>query len=120
MSNQTQQYTPAKLIKFKDLIEGNLQETTEELNSLLTNQKDQKEYIAGAQVDFNQNSKHFQQQAKNQQLIRRLEDKLKELEAALKRIEDGTYGVCERTGKLIREERLMVMPTARFDILPIT
>ena len=68
-------------------------------------------------TDFNQTSSHFQQQAKNKQFIRRLQRKSRELKAALNRIEEGTYGICERTGNLIRSERLLAMPTAKFDIL---
>lgn len=41
---------------------------------------------------------------------------LKEIDAALQRIEDGTYGVCEVTGKPIRPERLEEVPWARYSI----
>jgi DnaK suppressor protein len=37
---------------------------------------------------------------------------LKEIDAALKRIDDGTFGVCERCGNPIGEERLEAMPYA--------
>lgn len=40
-------------------------------------------------------------------------DRLQEIEAALQRIEDGTYGLSEKSGKPIPEERLEVMPIAR-------
>ena len=35
---------------------------------------------------------------------------LYEIDAALKRIEDGTYGICELTGKPIPWERLAAIP----------
>jgi RNA polymerase-binding transcription factor DksA len=41
---------------------------------------------------------------------------LYEIDAALKRIEDGTYGVCELTGKAIPWERLEAIPRTRFSI----
>ncbi|WP_067725666.1 TraR/DksA C4-type zinc finger protein [Oceanobacillus damuensis] len=41
------------------------------------------------------------------------QDRLKEIEDALGRIEDGTYGLSEKSGKPIPEERLEVMPIAR-------
>lgn len=41
---------------------------------------------------------------------------LKEIDAALQRIEDGTFGVCEATGKLISKHRLEELPWARFTI----
>ncbi|MBO5254513.1 MAG: TraR/DksA C4-type zinc finger protein [Opitutales bacterium] len=39
---------------------------------------------------------------------------LAEIEAALKRIKDGTYGVCEVTGKPIPESRLDAVPFTRY------
>jgi RNA polymerase-binding transcription factor DksA len=42
-----------------------------------------------------------------------LETQLREVEAALDRIEKGTYGICENTGKPIALERLEAYPSAR-------
>ena len=42
------------------------------------------------------------------------QDALFEVEEALKRILNGTYGLCEETGKSIPEERLKAVPWARF------
>ncbi len=39
---------------------------------------------------------------------------LAEIEAAIKRIKDGTYGICEVTGKPIPEARLEAIPFARY------
>ncbi len=44
------------------------------------------------------------------------QDALYEIEEALKRIEKGTYGVCELTGKPIPRARLDAIPWARFTI----
>lgn len=41
---------------------------------------------------------------------------LHEIEEALKRIEEGTYGWCEKYGTPIPEERLNAMPYARYSI----
>ena len=41
---------------------------------------------------------------------------LYEIDAALKRIEDGTYGICELTGKRIPWKRLEAIPWTRFSI----
>lgn len=43
-------------------------------------------------------------------------DHLREIEEALQRIEDGTYGICEKTGRLIAKARLEAIPTARLSI----
>lgn len=39
-----------------------------------------------------------------------------EIDAALARIENGTYGICERTGQQIPIERLEALPYARYTI----
>jgi RNA polymerase-binding transcription factor DksA len=41
---------------------------------------------------------------------------LYEIDAALKRMEDGTYGICELTGKPIAWERLKAIPWTRFSL----
>lgn len=41
---------------------------------------------------------------------------LREIDAALQRIEDGTYGVCMKTGKRISAERLAELPWAQYSI----
>ena len=41
---------------------------------------------------------------------------LKQIDAALERIENGTYGICRVTGKLINKERLKLVPHATLSI----
>lgn len=41
---------------------------------------------------------------------------IREIDDALRRIESGTYGICELTGKPIRAERLEELPWARYSI----
>jgi DnaK suppressor protein len=41
---------------------------------------------------------------------------LRELNRALAKIQDGTYGICEGTGKPITQPRLEAQPWARFSI----
>lgn len=117
MTNNTIQYSQQKLEEFKSVLANQLNLTNKELSVFQEDRKAQKEHLANSSVDFNQSSKHFQQQAQNKQHINRLQRKSRELQAALKRIENKTYGVCERTGQLIREERLLARPISRFDIL---
>lgn len=42
-----------------------------------------------------------------------LELKLKDIELALEKIDRGAYGICEKCGKEISEERLLAIPEAR-------
>lgn len=47
-------------------------------------------------------------------LVSSEQEALAEIEAAIKRIHDGTYGVCEITGKPIAKERLLAVPFTRY------
>ncbi len=55
----------------------------------------------------------------NQEIEYRLSEResqlVAEIEDALRRIDEGTYGICERCGRPIDERRLEALPTARFD-----
>lgn len=43
-----------------------------------------------------------------------LEMKLKDVNLALEKIDNGTYGICEKCGKEIETERLKAAPEAKF------
>jgi len=49
-------------------------------------------------------------------LVSNEQDALNEIEEAIQRIKDGSYGVCEVTGKAIPKERLEAVPFARFSV----
>jgi RNA polymerase-binding transcription factor DksA len=49
-------------------------------------------------------------------LVSSEQEALNEVEEAIIRIKDGTYGVCEVTGKTISKERLAAVPFARYSI----
>ena len=53
------------------------------------------------------------QNAIDQRLLQDLNRQLEEVNAALKRIEEGRYGLCEKTGKPIPLARLEAYPAAR-------
>lgn len=58
--------------------------------------------------------------AEQEDLLRALEDnerrELLEILAALERIDEGTYGICERTEKPIPKKRLEAIPWTRYTI----
>lgn len=56
------------------------------------------------------------QQGANRALAGQLSDALGDVERALGKMDDGTYGVCERCGKPISEARLEAMPATRLCI----
>lgn len=55
----------------------------------------------------------------NEELALRLGEResqmIADIDQALLRIEEGSYGICARCGKLIDERRLEALPTARYD-----
>ncbi len=46
-------------------------------------------------------------------LVRDARHRLEDVDAALRRLDEGTYGACDRCGRPIDPERLAVRPTAR-------
>jgi len=46
-------------------------------------------------------------------LVRSLRDTLRDVEQALERMDAGSYGLCERCGQPIGDERLEALPAAR-------
>lgn len=49
-------------------------------------------------------------------LLSNEQDALNEIEEAIIRIQNGTYGLCEETGKPINKERLTAVPFARYSL----
>jgi RNA polymerase-binding transcription factor DksA len=47
-------------------------------------------------------------------LLEQVEAELADVEHALRRIDEGTYGTCEACGRPIGDDRLEVLPAARF------
>jgi RNA polymerase-binding transcription factor DksA len=47
-------------------------------------------------------------------LVSSEQDVLYEIDAALRRLDEGTYGFCEMTGRLIERERLKALPHTRY------
>lgn len=64
---------------------------------------------------FEEGSETMSKEA-NSQLAIRQEKFIRDLKNALIRIENKTYGICRVTGKLIRKERLMLVPHATLSI----
>jgi RNA polymerase-binding transcription factor DksA len=49
-------------------------------------------------------------------LVSNEQEALAEIDAAIQRIRNGTYGICELTGKPISKERLLAVPFARYSV----
>ena len=64
---------------------------------------------------FEEGSETMSKEA-NTQLAIRQEKFIRDLKSALIRIENKTYGICRVTGKLIKKERLKLVPHATLSI----
>jgi RNA polymerase-binding transcription factor DksA len=62
-----------------------------------------------------QGSETFERE-KDLAILEQLEGDLAEIEAALQRLDEGTYGIDEVTGRPIARERLEAFPTARTNV----
>ena len=49
-------------------------------------------------------------------LLQNQSEALREINAALQRMQEGTYGICEKTGKKITRARLKAIPYARLSL----
>jgi RNA polymerase-binding protein DksA len=88
----------------------------EEITGNVTGLEGQTLRQSGDDISVDHMADHGSDSYEQDQTIRLLESQsgtLREINAALKRLEEGVYGVCERTGKPIGKARLTAIPYAR-------
>lgn len=111
-------YSPEELQEFKELILKKIEEAKRNLDMQL-------QAMAGNENEANDTAPTFKtleegsnvlSKEQNARLAARQQRFIRDLEAALIRIENGTYGICRVTGKLIPKERLMIVPHATTSI----
>jgi DnaK suppressor protein len=56
------------------------------------------------------------EQGENRALLGQMQEQVGEVTRALAKLDDGTYGLCEKCGRPIGEARLEAMPATRFCI----
>lgn len=64
-------------------------------------------------TDPDENASEVEEYVDNLGLEQTLEGQLKDVTDALAKMEQGTYGICEKTGEEIDADRLMAYPGAR-------
>ncbi len=67
-------------------------------------------------ADENEVADKLEEIEENSGIVSNLENQLKEVVSALERMDSGTYGTCEKTGKPIEMERLQANPSARYSL----
>lgn len=87
-----------------------MKEEAEEYTEQENKQEDELASVNNHPADLG--TEQFEQQ-RDAGLDQMRREELKDIEDALQKIENGTYGISEKSGKPIPKERLEVMPTAR-------
>lgn len=112
-------YSDAELQEFKEVIQKKIQEAREDLdllNSELSHKDDHGTDDTGRTFNMMEDGAETFAREMNAQKASRQEKFIKNLENALVRIENKTYGICRVTGKLIKKQRLMLVPHATLSI----
>jgi len=119
MEETKAKYSEADLKEFRAIIERKIQQAKQDLELL---QSAYKNDANNGTDDTSPSFKSFDDgsnvmnKEKNVQLAIRQEKFIRNLKNALLRIENGTYGVCRVTGKLIQKARLKLVPHATLSI----
>lgn len=119
MAKDKTRYSDKELEEFKALILKKLEEAREDLKLLqdsLSHNDDHGTDDTGRSFNMMEDGSETLSREEMAQLAARQEKFIQNLKNALIRIENKTYGICRQTGKLIRKERLMLVPHATLSI----
>jgi DnaK suppressor protein len=119
MSKEKTRFSDEELQEFKELINRKLEEAKEDLmllQSSLSHSDDHGTDDTGRSFNMMEDGSETLSREEMAQLAARQEKFVQGLKNALIRIENKTYGICRETGKLIRKERLMLVPHATLSI----
>ncbi|MGM0477948.1 MAG: TraR/DksA family transcriptional regulator [Bacteroidota bacterium] len=119
MAKEKTRYSDQELQEFKDIITSKLEEAQEDLTLLknsLSHKDDHGTDDTGRTFNMMEDGSETLSREEMAQLAARQEKFIKSLNNALIRIENKTYGICRVTGKLIRKERLKLVPHATLSI----
>src|SRR5690606_4024275 len=118
MTDKTR-FSDEELAEFRELIEGKLAEAREDLVLLkksLSHEDDNSTNDTASSFKMMEDGSETMSREETAQLASRQEKFIGHLESAMRRIENKTYGICRETGKLIRKERLRLVPHATLSI----
>lgn len=106
-------YTKTELKQFQKLITGKLEESKNQLEFYLSSLSENAEVNKSKGIDDGTGSSENERLTN---LASRQRKHILHLENALLRIQNGVYGVCRETGKLISADRLRAVPHATLSI----
>lgn len=110
-SNEKNFYSKAELEEFRQIINEKLDESKSEYKRLADSLREFSGNSADS-INFTEYGNESREKEQVEILMARQAKFIDKLEKALIRIENGSYGVCRVTGKLIPKERLRIVPHA--------
>lgn len=119
MSEEKTRYSDKELEEFKEIIVKKIDDAKtdlEMLKSSLSLKDDHGTDDTGRSFNMMEDGSDTLSKEEVAQLAARQEKFIRNLENALVRIENKTYGICRVTGKLIKKERLKLVPHATLSI----
>jgi RNA polymerase-binding transcription factor DksA len=119
MASEKTRFSDKELAEFKEIINSKLKEAQEDLDLLkssLSHKDDHGTDDTGRTFNMMEDGSETLSREEMSQLAGRQEKFIQNLNNALIRIENKTYGICRVTGKLIRKERLKLVPHATLSI----
>ncbi|MDO4708050.1 MAG: TraR/DksA C4-type zinc finger protein [Porphyromonadaceae bacterium] len=118
MSTEKTFYTEEELQEFREIINKKLAKAISDFELLREGAISSGNDISDTTPTFKslQESAANLARGENGYMAERLYKFIQGLQAALVRIENGTYGICRKTGKLIPKERLRAVPHATLSI----
>jgi len=119
MTKEKNRYGDADLEEFRSIIEKKLGEAREDLLILkgsLSHKDDHGTDDTGRSFNMMEDGAETLMREENAQLASRTEKFITNLEHALVRINNKTYGICRKTGRLISKARLKLVPHATLSI----
>ena len=119
MTKEKNRYGDADLEELRSIIERKLSEAREDLLILkgsLSHKDDHGTDDTGRSFNMMEDGAETLMREENAQLASRTEKFITNLEHALVRINNKTYGICRKTGKLISKARLKLVPHATLSI----
>lgn len=109
MAKEKTHYSPEELEEFREIIETKLAEAREEYQSLKESLQNSAEVTADG-YNLTEYGTEMADREQTEMLMARTGKFIRDLERAIVRINNGTYGRCKVTGKLISKERLRIVP----------
>src|SRR5215218_8248679 len=103
----------ATLTAKRDEIQSDLDRLGQEMQWLGTDQEDERGSLGNHLAE---DGSSVMEQERIGTVSEDLRDLLRQIDGALARLDDGTYGICQRCGKPTNEERLEAFPYVEFCI----